>query len=97
MTTKFIKQPADVQDYDIDYSPWLTKLGDTIQSFTAVAEAIDGAESPPVLDESVLVGNRVKVWMTGGVDGAAAKVTVTVTTAGGRVKQHEIVLKVKEL
>jgi hypothetical protein len=37
-----------------------------------------------------------KVYTSGGTDGVTYKITATVTTTGGRVKQAEIKVKVKE-
>lgn len=96
---KFSKQPSEVQDYDIDFSPWLTGLSDTISSFVATSEPVTAeGESgiPPAIDTSAQAGSRIKVWMSGGTDGSASKVTVRVTTAGGRVKEDEIIVRVKE-
>ena len=86
----FEKQPADVKDYDIDYSQWLVS-GDGIQSATVEADGTG------LLVDSVFTGaNRVKVWLSGGVSGTKYKVTVTVTTDDGRVLQHEFVIKVRD-
>lgn len=86
----FEKQPADVKDYDIDYSQWLT-TGDGIASATVT---VDGTGL--VIDSYFLDPISVKVWISGGVTGAKHKVTVTVTTDDGRVLQHEFVIKVKD-
>lgn len=90
---KFQKQPADVQDFDINYTEWLAALMDSAP----------GPEGQSVLAEpgitilaSVLSDGVVKVWTSGGVDGATYKITATVTTDGGRIKQAEIKVKVKE-
>lgn len=93
---RFTKQPSEVQDYDIDFSPWLVGLSDTISSFTATSELSGEGGEPPSLETSVQVGSRVKVWLSGGTNGSACKVTVRVTTAGGRVKEEELMVKVKE-
>lgn len=93
---KFTKQPAEVQDYDIDFSPWLAGLADEISSFTATSELEGETGIPPTLQTSAQVGNRIKVWLSGGTNGSASKVTVRLTTTGGRLKEEEIVVKVKE-
>lgn len=87
---KFVKQPADRQDYDISFVPWLTKLADAGASATVVVD------TGLTLSSFTLVDGVVKVWVLGGVDGISYKVTVTLTTVGSRVKQVEIVIKVKE-
>ena len=87
---KFSKQPLDVQDYDVSYVEWLDSLSDTAVSCAVVVE-------PGItLDAFGLSAGVVKVWLSGGTTGASYKVTTTVTTTGGRVKEAEIVIKVKE-
>jgi hypothetical protein len=45
---------------------------------------------------SSLAGGVVKVFVSGGVDGVDYKVSATITTAGGRIKQGDFVVKVRE-
>jgi hypothetical protein len=90
----FKKQPADVLDYDIDYTSWMP-AGDTLLSATAVVDII-GTGS--LLVDSIVVTpatNIVKLWMSGGVDGVTYKVTVTSITNGGRTKEDELQFTVK--
>ncbi len=87
----FTKQPVEVKDYDIDYSEWLT-AGDNVQSAT-VAVAPTG-----LTVTSVFVNDpRVKIWLSGGTDGTQYKLTVTMTTADGRIKQDEFKVRVKDV
>jgi hypothetical protein len=85
-------QPQDVMDYDISYADWIP-AGDTITSATIKCEptmsnAPSYAISTPV----------VKVWVyQGGVTGAVHKITVKATTAAGRVKEAELIVKIKEV
>lgn len=87
---KFTKQPADVQDYDISFVEWLAGFSDTGATVAVTAE------TGITLLSSTLVAGIVKVWLSGGTDLISYKITVTLTTTGGRVKQVEIVIKVKE-
>lgn len=86
----FVKQPADVLDYDVEYNEWLA-TGDTIES--AVAEI---SPSGLTLDAVYTTETRIKVWLSGGTAGNAHKITVTATTADGRVKQDEFRIRVKD-
>lgn len=86
----FTKQPAEVQDYDLVFTDWLAALGDT--ALSADVQVPTGI----TLDSSVLADGVVKVFLSGGTHGQKYKVTVTLTTTGGRTKQDEIVIKVKE-
>lgn len=90
---KFIKQPADVQDYDIDYTEFLSAFADSPSSIPAVVAADEGI----TVRYAVLVSGTIKVWLADGVDGMSYKVSVTLTTAGGRVRQTEFSLRVKEI
>lgn len=90
---KFEKQPADVQDFDIDFSEWLAGMSDTApgpNDFTV------NAEPGLTVVASALNNGVVKVWTADGLDGKSYKITATITTTGGRVKQAEIKVKVKE-
>lgn len=85
------KQPADFLDYDVNFEDWLTE-DDTVASSGAVVEP---AGELTVSD--ILISNPiVKLWLAGGVDGKSYKVTVTTTTAFGRVKQAEFRIRVKD-
>lgn len=89
----FTQQPADTLDYDIDYTDWLGT--DTLSSVACTADAGITITDPA----SALIwgaDKKVKVWASGGIDGTKYKITVTVTTAIGRIKQDEIYVRVKE-
>ena len=90
----FQKQPIDVQDFDIDFSDWLTDMVDTAPGPVGFTVEIDGAGL--TLLAHTLTDGVVKVWTSGGTDGTTYKITATVTTTGNRVKQAEIKVKVKE-
>ena len=91
---KYTKQPADVQDYDIDFqTEFLTGLTDTAPGPSGIEVLVDAGIT---LDNFSIKDGLAKVWVSGGTDGMSYKVTVTLTTAAGRVKQVEIAIKVKE-
>ncbi len=85
------KQPAERFSYTITYEDALT-VGDNIETASAVVD-------PPglVIDNVGVYDPRVKLWVSGGANGASYKVTVTCGSAEGRVFQDEIVFKIKEL
>jgi hypothetical protein len=84
------KVPVDVLDYDFDFARWLPaddRIVDSvaeISSSTAVVDKIDQADAV------------ARVWISGGDVGDAGTVTVTITTLGGRTKQVQATLKIKE-
>lgn len=85
------KQPAEVQDYDIDFNPYLEGMGlDT--ALNHVVEAPAGI----TIVNSILESGVVKVFVSGGENGKSYLITVRITTAGGRVREVEIKIKVKE-
>jgi hypothetical protein len=90
---KFTKQPADVFDYDIDFSQWLptTPTPDTVASAVAVVD-----DASLTLGATVISATGVKQWVSGGTDGKTYKITLTATTNGGRVIQEEFKIKVKD-
>lgn len=83
------KQSADVLDYDIDYSQWMP-VGDHVQS--AVVTAATGL----TLDSNFINDPFVKIWISGGASGTNYKVTITMTTQDGRIKQDEFNVRVKD-
>lgn len=90
---RFEKQPADEQDFDIDFTEWLVDLGDTAPGPQGLIVVCDPGLTilSTNLDRGV-----VKIWTGGGTSGKVYKLTATVTTNGHRVKQAEIKIKVKE-
>jgi hypothetical protein len=84
-----IKQPADVQDYDIDFSQWLP-IGDSLVSATV------STPTGITLDVFYVTSPIVKIWVSGGVAGNSYKFQIIGTTDFGRVKETELVVKVKE-
>ena len=90
LLAKYTKQPVEVLDYDFSFTDYLQSVNDTAVSHTAVAT------TGLTVKTSTLSRGVVKVFVSGGVDGETYKVSATITTQGGRVKQADIQLKVKE-
>lgn len=88
----FQKQPGDQLDYDLDFADWLT-ASDTITG----AVAISSAPEEFTIGSVVVASPTVKVWVSGGVSGATYKVTATITTAEGRIKELEFKIRVRDL
>lgn len=94
------KQPADVDSYAIDFSRWLPD-GDTVTTcIAAVSPAYDPVTNPNGLQVTSTSigpdGMQTQVWCAGGVDGKTYKVTVTAATSGGRVKEVDFQMRVKD-
>lgn len=87
----FSKQPVEIIDYDIDYSEWLTP-GDNVQ-----AASVEVVPVGLTVESTFINDPRIKIWVSGGATGTTYKLTVTATTADGRVKQDEFKVKVKDI
>ena len=86
----FVKQPAETLDYGVDLTKWLS-TGDAVASSSA-------SVSPSGLTISVLQAatSEPTVWASGGVDGTEYQITLTVVTSGGRTKEFEFKIVVRE-
>jgi hypothetical protein len=87
----FNKQPAEVMDYDIDFTKWMVE-GDSIVA------ALATVDNPGLtITQTLITTPVVKVWVSGGTTSNTYKITVIATSTGGRVKEVEFKLKVKEV
>lgn len=86
----FTKQPVEVKDYDLDYSEWLV-AADTVEAAEVTVEPA-GLTVASVFTQD----KKIKVYLSAGTNGTVYKLTVTMTTADGRVKQDEFKVKVKD-
>lgn len=90
---KFNKQPSEVLDFDIEADDWLN-TNDTIITATSVVVPTGlTLQSTTIFN----TGRSVKVWVAAGANGVTYKITTTMTTTDGRVKEHDWQLKVKEI
>lgn len=89
----FTKQPADVQDYDIDYSEYCASF---TPADTVLGTPVVTADPGITVVNTACIDNVVKVFLSGGTTGTTYKVTCRATTTGQRVKEVEIKIKVKE-
>lgn len=87
----FLKDPDSTLDYGIDWGPWLEPVSDTITASTWTAES--GIE---IVDDAEFTTTRTVVWLRGGTAGETYTVTNQVTTAGGRIVDRSIKIKVRE-
>lgn len=105
----FRRQPNELLPYDIDFTEWLAPL--VVDAFESaqvtVTDAVNGDVSDISVDEVVLMSEdtqggtipvaRIKVWLSGGVDGAVYKITARCDTTGGRRKEVDFRLNVREV
>lgn len=88
---QFVKRPADRQDYDINFGPYLAPFSppDTLSGAPAVVAAAGITLEAVAVSDSV-----VKVWLSGGTADTTYPIKCTVTTSGGRVLETEIAVLV---
>lgn len=93
-----IKEPADQIDYDIDFSRWLPSDDTILTAVGVVTPAYDAVSNPNgvTVVSTQISGSTVKVWVNGGVDGITYKISVTVSTSGGRIKEVDFQVRVKD-
>ena len=88
---KFDKQPAEILDYDVDFTDWFANRTDAPSSHTATAP--DGI----TIVSATRTGNVVKVILSGGTEGTSYKITVRLTTTAALVKEADFTVKIKEV
>lgn len=92
------KQPSEVKDYDVEFAPWLTPMGDTLDTVTATSECLtDPADTSLAIDSVTYTTTRLKLWVSGGTSGQRYKITIKAATVGGRLDESEIIFRVKEI
>lgn len=86
----FIKQPNDHLDYDIVLTDWLTE-GDTVVSLNV--------DAPTGINISLTETSedRVKIWIEGGTHGQTYKFSPIITTFGGREKEVDFQIVVRDI
>ena len=89
---KFTKQPREILDYGFDFTDWLSDCNDTIATTSVYVEGVLIEASEPEI-----VNGLVIAFVFGGVNGKPNKVTCFIQTAGGRTKEAEISIRIKEI
>jgi len=98
----FTKQPNDRLAYDIVFSEWFADLeGDDIEyAYIDVVSATSGDQYLLIADQPLLIDSpstKAKVWVEGGAHGVTYQLTITIETEGGRRKERDFKIKVKEI
>ena len=105
MLGTFIKQPAEVVDYDVDFSEYFPS-GDSIDAtggvpndYEVIVSSVSETTPSLVVGFSKVIEDDLvfKQWISGGTNGVTYKVTIRVTSNGGRVKEVEFRIKVKDI
>lgn len=88
---KFIKQPGETLDYEVDFTEWFSNRIDEPLSHTVIVEP------GLTLVGSTRVGADVKIVIAGGQAGGQYKVTVRMQTSEGLVKEADFQIRVREV
>lgn len=93
---KFLKDPAAVLDYTVDWlsDGWLVD-DDTIAAAT-VTVTDDESDTPLVVDAVNFDDSTVTAWLSGGVVGTTYAVVFEVVTDQARTDQRTVSIKVQE-
>lgn len=91
---RYNKQPNEKRKFEVSYVNWL-ETGDTISSAGVVSDDAAVTVSGVVIDP--VTSDKISFFVEGGVDGTDYKLTVTATTADTRVKEDEVIFKVREV
>lgn len=93
---KFVKQPLEILDYEFDFVAWLADRADNINSFTVTAAPETVGASDLTLSNKTTSAGVVRYFAAGGANGVRYKVTCTIVTTGGRTKEAEMLVSIKE-
>lgn len=94
IVAKFEKQNFDEQDYDIDFNPYLSNVGDSIATLAVTAQ--DGITLGSGDKAASHAQGVVKFWISGGTSGTRYKITIQITTAATRKLEHEVIIALVE-
>ncbi len=87
------KQPSEVRTLSIKYDDALD-IGDEISLVTSCTVDPTGELT---VTPTLATTSRIRLWISGGIDGATYKVTVVVNTVGGETHEDEVTVKVVEI
>lgn len=97
-----VKQPADRQNYFIEYGDYLQESEVVLSSVITVVNQdvlAEGVVDTMHVVQPVVVpgGTAIEFWLDSGLAGSTYKLEATTTTTSGNIKQDEIKIKVKEV
>lgn len=85
------KQPAEYLDYNVDFTEWMPQDDEIASATVTVSPA-----GELTTDTISIMTPIIKFWAAGGVAGQTYKLTVKITTEGGRIKEDELKIRVRE-
>jgi hypothetical protein len=88
LVASFVKDPAAILDYYMDWTAWLA--GDTIVDSAWVATGTVTLSDPAV------IGDIAQIWVEGGSHGELVDLTNHIVTTEGREDERTLRLKVHD-
>ena len=93
----FNQQPREALFYSIDYSCWLdATIPEALNDVEPLIIITPSTEQPLVVTPETIVPNRVRLLISGGVDGTTYKVEVIATTDAGQTQESEVTIRVRD-
>lgn len=92
MATLKSKQPREILDFDFDVS---RAIGDE-DAIANVTAFCTGPNQALVVENISWSDTIAKIWVSGGTDNMAYKITVLINTVAGREVEGEFILNVKD-
>lgn len=95
---KLKKQPRESKDYDVDFAPWLSPTGDALDDVVVEVLCLDDPEDTALeVFDVQLTASKAKLWVRGGTDGYAYKVTLLASSVGQRIDESEVIFAVGDI
>lgn len=95
---KLNKKSRESKDYDVDFEPWLNPTGDALDDVTVEVLCLEDPEDTALeVFDVQLTASKVKLWIRGGTDGYAYKVTILATSVGQRVDESTVIFAVGDI
>lgn len=91
-----LKDPNAVLDYTFDWTAWMDAIPETTISLADLSVVGSDPLSNVALQSQTIAGKTVVAWISGGVAGEKITVRCRITTAGGRIDDRTVYLKIKE-
>lgn len=90
MATEFVKDPAAVLDYKVDWSAWLS-TDETISTSTW-----PDVPTGITKDSDASTTSTATIWLSGGTDRTDYRVTNRVVTNQGRTDERTLLIQVRD-
>jgi hypothetical protein len=85
------KAPADVLDFDVDFSRWLKGADRLVEAVATIS-----GDTDVEVQRTDFADRSARVWLAGGAVGQTGTVSLVVVTVEDRTKEFCFVIKVRE-